>query len=197
MGDDLLGSAWGRTVHHKSDNAFSDNSKGGSMNLNLACGDRQIKGYTNVDYYVQADEKVDLFSLPWPWADSTAEEIRSSHYMEHVPDFIGTLKEIRRVLKPGGIARIIVPHHRSCIAPLPVYHLHEFSAHAFKALFDGWAFMETSGMFETVSIKHRLYRCLKPIEWLANLAPIQYEKLAFTPTFEIEWIGRSTKGASE
>lgn len=39
--------------------------------------------------------------------------ILASHVFEHVPDLLGTLKQCREVLKPGGILSIALPDHRN------------------------------------------------------------------------------------
>jgi len=42
--------------------------------------------------------------------DSSIDRIYSSHVLEHMPDLGLMMREINRVLKPGGICEIIVPH---------------------------------------------------------------------------------------
>lgn len=43
------------------------------------------------------------------------DEILIEHVLEHIPDTMAAMEEIYRVLKPGGIVNIIVPHgkHRN------------------------------------------------------------------------------------
>jgi ubiquinone/menaquinone biosynthesis C-methylase UbiE len=48
-------------------------------------------------------------SGPWPWPDSSIEEIRAYDIIEHLPDKIHTMNEAWRVLKPGGLFDIEVP----------------------------------------------------------------------------------------
>ncbi len=55
----------------------------------------------NVDY------KVDIQKLPFE--DATYDFIFASHVLEHIPDDRKAIQEIRRVLKPGGIAILSVP----------------------------------------------------------------------------------------
>ena len=38
----------------------------------------------------------------------------ASHVIEHVPDFIGWLKEVRSILKPGGVLSLVIPDKRRC-----------------------------------------------------------------------------------
>jgi SAM-dependent methyltransferase len=60
---------------------------------------------------------VDLEVLPWPFEDGSAEEIALVHVLEHLGAardiFLGIVKELYRVLQPGGALRIHVPHPRS------------------------------------------------------------------------------------
>lgn len=86
------------------------------MKLNLGCGGRRLAGYVNVDMHGEPDVRHDLETFPWPWADSTAEEVVLSHVLEHLGAasavFIGVMKEIHRVCAPGALVRIAVPHPR-------------------------------------------------------------------------------------
>ena len=53
------------------------------------------------------DHKVDLINLPF--SDSTYDFVFASHVLEHIVDDQKALKEIRRVLKPNGLAFLPVP----------------------------------------------------------------------------------------
>jgi len=78
------------------------------MRLNLgACG-RDFPGFTSVDLFPPADVIADL-RQPWPWADSSIEEIRAYDVIEHLPDKVHTMNEAWRVLVPYGIFDIDVP----------------------------------------------------------------------------------------
>src|SRR6185503_15949436 len=45
-----------------------------------------------------------------PFCDETLDFLLASHVIEHMPDTIGTLWEWARVLRPGGVLFLIVPH---------------------------------------------------------------------------------------
>jgi SAM-dependent methyltransferase len=53
------------------------------------------------------DHHVDLQNLPFK--DATYDFIFASHILEHVPDDKRAIREIRRILKPGGLAILPVP----------------------------------------------------------------------------------------
>ena len=42
--------------------------------------------------------------------DNSVDEISSSHFLEHIVNFEALMKEIHRVLKPGGVHKVTVPH---------------------------------------------------------------------------------------
>lgn len=55
------------------------------MKLNLGSCGRDFPGFTSVDIVLPADQVVDL-SGPWPWLDSSVEEIRAYDIFEHIGD---------------------------------------------------------------------------------------------------------------
>ncbi|HEY3760394.1 MAG TPA: class I SAM-dependent methyltransferase [Verrucomicrobiae bacterium] len=53
------------------------------------------------------DHKVDLQNLPF--ADATYDFVFASHVLEHIPDDRKAISEIRRILRPNGLAVLPVP----------------------------------------------------------------------------------------
>jgi len=88
------------------------------MKLNLGCGQNHLPGFINVDKYPEGNPDItcDLETAPWPWADSSVEAIMMNHSLEHMGQtadvFFSIIKELYRVLKPGGMLEIRVPHPR-------------------------------------------------------------------------------------
>lgn len=78
------------------------------MRLNLGCSDRVIPGFIGVDIAPPADVIADLRN-PWPWSDSSVDEVRAHDVFEHLPDRIHTMNQLWRVLKPGARATVEVP----------------------------------------------------------------------------------------
>lgn len=84
--------------------------------LNLGSSDDHKKGFTNVDRFPPSDQIVDL-RHPWPWEDSTVDEIYAKDIFEHLSseDFPGNagkiwvMNESHRVLKPGKPLELWVP----------------------------------------------------------------------------------------
>ncbi len=87
------------------------------MKLNLGCCDDLRDGYINVDcdYPARSWTGPPIFhyadlTQPWPWEDSSVEEVLARDVFEHLPNKRQTMNELWRVLQPGGIAKIQVPH---------------------------------------------------------------------------------------
>ncbi len=78
------------------------------LKLNLGCSDRHIADFVNVDLVQPADVVADL-SERWPWEDNSVDEILAHDIIEHLPNKILTMNEAYRVLKPGGMFRVVVP----------------------------------------------------------------------------------------
>jgi predicted SAM-dependent methyltransferase len=79
------------------------------MKLNLGCADRKFPGFLSVDIVEPADQIADL-SQPWPWPDSSVDEVRAHDVIEHIADRIFFMNELHRVLKPGARATIETPN---------------------------------------------------------------------------------------
>lgn len=81
------------------------------MKLNVGCGSTWLEGFTNIDLY-RADAPVhdDARTLA-TFADDSADEILASHVLEHLGRYEApaAVAAWKRVLKPGGILRVIVP----------------------------------------------------------------------------------------
>lgn len=74
---------------------------------------RRIRQLPNLDYIsadlnpVVADERVDITAIQYP--DNSFDAILCNHVLEHIPDDRLAMRELCRVLKPGGWAILQVP----------------------------------------------------------------------------------------
>jgi SAM-dependent methyltransferase len=80
------------------------------------CLQKKFKKQPNLDY-LSADlasplamTKIDITNIPYE--DNTFDAILCSHVLEHIPDDRQAMKELLRVLKPGGWAILQVPIDR-------------------------------------------------------------------------------------
>lgn len=83
-----------------------------SKKLNLGCGEFKKAGYVNVDWQplTKPDVLHNLNSFPYPFDENSFELIEAYHIFEHLDSPFSVMKELYRILKPGGILRIKVPH---------------------------------------------------------------------------------------
>lgn len=69
------------------------------------------------------DHKVDLSNLPFP--NESYDFVYASHVLEHIRDDRDALSEIRRILRPGGIAILPVPIFGAVTVEYPEANPHE------------------------------------------------------------------------
>ena len=110
------------------------------LRLDLACGQNKHPDFVGVDIVPLegVDQVVDLRILPWPWASDSVGEVHCSHYIEHIPDLIGFMNELGRVLVPGGKATLIAPYYSSMRAWQDPTHVRAISEASFQYYNKGW-----------------------------------------------------------
>lgn len=82
--------------------------------LDIGCGDkpyqRYFKGiYTGVDHDKKSKADIVCDSTTIPLPDNSFDAIVTTQTLEHTADVPGTLREIQRLLKPGGLCFISAP----------------------------------------------------------------------------------------
>lgn len=85
------------------------------MKLDIGAGDFPKDGYTTVDPFTGADIQAPMWDIPLP--DNSIDEIVTDHALEHIlkAQVVPTLKEWRRLLKPGALAVVVVPDLVWCV----------------------------------------------------------------------------------
>jgi SAM-dependent methyltransferase len=80
--------------------------------LNLGCGSFPKAGFVNVDAMPGpgVDVAHDLNRIPYPFADGKFAIIEADHVLEHLSDVLGVMRELHRLLEPGGRLVVRVPH---------------------------------------------------------------------------------------
>lgn len=86
----------------------------GQTRLHLACGDHLIPGWANIDLGGPRGVVALDLTQPLPVADASIEFVYSEHFIEHVTrdDALALLREVHRVLRPGGVLRLSTPDLR-------------------------------------------------------------------------------------
>lgn len=80
--------------------------------LNLACGSKTHKDWINVDIASKDSSVINCNLLDGiNFSDNFFDAIYHSQFIEHIPKdmALGFMKECYRVLKPGGIIRVVTP----------------------------------------------------------------------------------------
>lgn len=80
--------------------------------LNLGAGEDYKEGFTNIDWnpLAKPDVQHDLNTFPYPFEENTFDRVEAFHVIEHLDRPFDIMKEIHRILKPGGTLHMKVPH---------------------------------------------------------------------------------------
>lgn len=172
--------------------------------INIGCGKTRIPGSIGVDR-VPINDYVDIIhdlsSVPYPFPDSSADEIHFYHVLEHLPDPVQKLEDIHRILKPGGILHMRVPHFSSMGAFSDMTHLRPFGFTSFDCFqkddaqhyYAGVEFKilqkeikyfgqyPNRGVYEQHVHPNRCHPLAKPIvrliNFCINLSPVFFERI--------------------
>ncbi|MBX4212391.1 class I SAM-dependent methyltransferase [Candidatus Pacearchaeota archaeon] len=109
-----------------------------SQKLNMGCGLDIRKGYVNLDSVKLKGVDVihDLNRFPYPFKDSTFDEVYTSHVLEHVDDLIRVMKELKRICKNGAKIIVRVPHFSCGVSYRDPTHRRLFSYFTFDYFTD-------------------------------------------------------------
>jgi len=65
--------------------------------------------YRSADLFrPNVDDKIDITNMP-EYAQDSVDAFICSHVLEHIPDDLSSMRELHRILKPGGFGIIMVP----------------------------------------------------------------------------------------
>jgi SAM-dependent methyltransferase len=122
-------------------------------NINVGAGSKQVTGATMVD--LEPDDSASVFVRwdadtgdPMPFQDGSVDSIYAVHFLEHIQDPIRALREFQRVLRPGGVLNIAVPHYNSNGAHMDLDHKHFFSEKTWNNLFNNDHYAKNHGGWE-------------------------------------------------
>lgn len=105
-----------------------------AFKINLGCGDVKIPGFLGVDKIKTpaADVAHDLNALPYPFADSSIEEIIADNVLEHLDNLIAVMEELYRICQNGAIIKISLPYYKSSGAFTDPTHKRFFTENSFQ-----------------------------------------------------------------
>ena len=103
----------------------------GKTQLELGPGNTPIVG---CHYLELPDWNGDTDGIPYQ--DNYFDTVWAIHFLEHLKTPVKVLREIQRVLRPGGTANIVVPHHTAEIAYHDLDHKCFFNEQTWKHLFE-------------------------------------------------------------
>jgi predicted SAM-dependent methyltransferase len=89
--------------------------------LHLGSSNHLIEGWLNTDLVASPGVMALDATAPYPFPDATFDFVFSEHMIEHVPFAAGLrmLTECHRVLKPGGIIRVVTPDLAKVLSVYP------------------------------------------------------------------------------
>ena len=87
------------------------------MRVHLGAGDHRIDGWINVDVVRGAADVLADFTAALPFRTASVDLLHSEDLLEHLDDEAGKqlLRECHRVLRPGGVMRLLTPDLRAII----------------------------------------------------------------------------------
>jgi SAM-dependent methyltransferase len=102
--------------------------------LHLGCGKQKWPGYLNIDCIAlpSVDVVVNLDNYPWPFESDAWENVVAHHLFEHLNDTVCAVRELHRILTPGGKAEVWVPHVAGWEAWSDPTHHHFFTRWSFE-----------------------------------------------------------------
>lgn len=154
--------------------------------LNLGCGFDKRDGFINADNFpeCQPDVLVNIEQTPWPFEDDQFDYILMKHVLEHVgatiEGFTQVMRELYRVLAPGGQVEIHVPHYRHNTFWSDPTHVRVFTPLTFemmsKAKNDTWIAAKAN------------------YTMLAYMMKIDFEVVRTVQIYDEKWLARERRG---
>ncbi len=160
--------------------------------IDLGCGRSKVPGTIGIDMDPESDADIilDIDKEPIPLEDNSVDKVRSSQFFEHLEDPFRVLREIYRILRPGGEIFIEVPHYTSHIA-------HGFGHRQYYSHKELVRMLTYEISCEIVKAEITFYKSFRMagIHYLANKFPTNYERFwaYILPAENIKITGRVKK----
>lgn len=108
--------------------------------LNIGCGKCVYKAPNVVNVDIEPFDGInlvhDLSKPPLPFADNSFELVIANHCIEHIPNWFECLKDLARILAPGGMLEIWIPPISSDTAFAYRDHINRIGLHSFTDCFN-------------------------------------------------------------
>lgn len=142
--------------------------------LDIGCGNRKRAGAIGIDINPRSDADVvhDLDQFPYPFQDSSFDEIYMDNVIEHLSNVIAVMEEIQRISRHGAMVKIIVPYFRAKWAFIDPTHRHFFTVDSFT-------------YFDPDHIHNQMYRY--------STATFKVERIVFNETLQTRFPTRMMK----
>ncbi|HWF25668.1 MAG TPA: class I SAM-dependent methyltransferase [Solirubrobacteraceae bacterium] len=116
-----------------------------------------------------------------PFADASFASVISVHSIEHVPDPERALREVVRILSPGGRAVFVTPNRLTFGPPEEIidpYHYVEYAAAELEALCSAvFAHVEVLGLFGSARYQRLVDAERRELDRLLRLDPLRLRRL--------------------
>jgi SAM-dependent methyltransferase len=102
--------------------------------LTVGCGHNIRAGWVNLDIapLPGVDVVHDLDDVPLPFDNDTFDFIECEDILEHVNDMVAVMRELHRILRPGGRLHVQGPHFTSYVWPTDPTHRRAFAINTFE-----------------------------------------------------------------
>lgn len=108
--------------------------EGSGASLELGCGNRKLR-VDSIGIDLLNTESVDLvgdiFEVLAEFPNNSVKIVSSHHFLEHVGDFFGLMRELERIIEPEGIIDFTVPHFSNPYFYSDITHRRFFGLYTF------------------------------------------------------------------
>jgi predicted SAM-dependent methyltransferase len=166
------------------------------MKIHLCCGKDIRNGWINVDAIDFGQEVIADIEQRWSFAaNESVDHIYCKDGFEHVNSAEHLLEEAARVLKPGGMLQIWVPHYKNPSA-YRMTHKRLLSWSYFDAFPEPHDRVQNLKVISNkIFVGHKESRPWRPLHYVANRCPRWFERLFYVSNVEVIFQKISDGGA--